>query len=192
MEYVMETVLKMNGVEYTKEAFAKLMNFFGVYAELYLRGYYREKIITTLVDAGINVHIVGDGWERLYPQCPSNLTIQRGVDFSEVAEMTANAKVVLNVMPWFKDGMHDRIPATVMNEAVCVTDGSGYINSHFVNDEELVIFDLKEIENLPARIKALLVDEEMAKSIAKKGKKKANAEYSWNKIVEENILRYLV
>lgn len=189
---ILKSVLQENGIADTEVDFKQLMNYFGVYAEFYLRGYYREKVIRTLVDSGIQVRVVGEGWERLYPECPDNLVINKSVPFHQMAEITSNAKIVLNVMPWFKDGMHDRILSALMNGAVCVTDGSSYINSHFMNNEEMIIFELNEINKLPERIKALLEDKENAMSIAEKGKRKAYAEYSWNKIVEENILKNLI
>lgn len=191
-EHVLRALLEANAVDYNDEQWKMLMNYFGIHSEIYFRGYYREKLITTLVDAGLNIHVVGKGWENLYSECPKNLILHGSVEFAEVAKMTANAKIILNVMPWFKDGMHDRILSGMMNGAVCVTDGSAYINSHFLDDEELLIYDLKEIDKLPVRLKQLLQNEERAKSIVEKGKKKAFENYSWNKIVEENILKYLI
>ncbi len=188
---VIDMILKANSVQCNDSEWKSLMNYFGVYAEFYLRGYYREKIITGLINHGLNVHVVGEGWERLYCQAPENLKVHSGVGFSEIARMTANAKVSLNVMPWFKDGMHDRIVSALMNGTVCVTDGSSYINSHFVDNEELLIYDLKKIEELPSRIEAILKDDERAQGIAKRGMKKALEDYSWNRIVEENILKYI-
>ncbi len=188
---VLDWILKANAIQCSENDMKNLMNYFGVYAEFFLRGYYREKLITSLVDYGLKVCVVGDGWERLHCQSPENLMVHSGVGFSEIARMTANAKVSLNVMPWFKDGMHDRIVSALMNETVCVTDGSSYIKANFVDDEDLLIYDLQEMEKLPPRIAALLQNDEKARRIAKKGKEKALKNYSWKRIVEENILNYL-
>lgn len=190
-EQALQLLLQANGIEYSDADWKSLMNFFGVHSEFWLRGYYREKVISTLVNYGLNVHVVGGGWNKLYPECPSNLTVQESVEFAEVAKLTANAKIVLNVMPWFKDGMHDRILSAMMNGAVCVTDGSSYIKSHFVNGEDMIIYNLKEIDKLPMQIEQLLQNETQAQCIAERGKKKVFENYSWNKIVEENILKYL-
>ncbi len=189
---ILNSLLQENGISNKDVDFTQLMNYFGVYAEFYLRGYYREKVIRTLVDSGIRVQVIGDGWERLYTERPSNFEINKSMPFTKMAELTSDAKIVLNVMPWFKDGMHDRILSALMNKTVCVTDRSSYIDSHFADDEEMVIYDLSEIDKLPKRILSLLENGEKAMNIASKGKEKALEEYSWIRIVEENILKYLI
>ena len=110
-----ETILKQSDIAYTDTELKLIMHNLGVCAEFYLRGYYRKKIITTLVDAGLRVHVAGNGWDKLYPECPENLVLEGCLDFAEMADLTTNAKIVLNVMPWFKDGIHDRVLTAMMN-----------------------------------------------------------------------------
>lgn len=49
--------------------------------------------------------------------------------------MLADAKVSLNVMPWFKDGAHDRVFNSILNGAVCVTDPSRYLEEELHEGE---------------------------------------------------------
>lgn len=190
IESALEVILKTNNIQYDNELFGSFMNVIGTCAEYFLRGYYRRQIIKRLVDSGITVHIAGNGWEKLYEKCPSNLVLLGSVDFEKTAELMANSKIVLNVMPWFKDGLHDRIPTTMWNGSICVTDTSKYIEEKFVNEGELITFSLKEIDRLPCVLKMLLKDTERANQIAKAGRKKVE-EYSWKRMVEECILKYL-
>ena len=163
----------------------------GVWAEYYLRGYYREKVIRSLVDAGLHITIAGGDWDGVFPECPSNLTLLGNVDMRETADLTANAKILLNVMPWFKDGLHDRIPTAMHNGSVCVTDSSSYIDEHFQDDENIVLYRLDALEKLPDKCKYLLEHSEKARKIAESGQRKVELEYNWEHFISNYILKWL-
>jgi len=188
MSTAMKMVLDVNNVECDDEKFQLLMNLIGTCAEFYLRGYYRRKIIKELVDAGITVHVAGNGWENLYQSCPHNLKLLGAVDFEKSGELMANSKIVLNIMPWFKDGLHDRVPTTMWNGSLCITDSSAYIREYFDDMKELVIFKLSEVQKLPQKIAYLLNNPVEAEEIAKAGNKKVKEIYSWERMVKECIL----
>ena len=190
MDQVLREILEKSNLEYSQEDFKLLMSSLGTQAEFYLRGYYRKKIVATLVDAGLRVHVAGNGWDKLYDECPENLVLEGVVDFEQMADLTANSKIVLNVMPWFKDGLHDRILTAMLNGSVCVTDSSSYIEAHFKDGEELVLYKLDDLDALPRKMDELLKDEEKAASIAENGKKKAEENYSWDRFVDDYILKY--
>lgn len=168
-----------------------IMSQIGVWSEYYLRNCYREEIIRLLVNAGLQVTVAGGGWDRVFPECPDNLTLLGAVDMVETADLTANAKILLNVMPWFKDGFHDRIPTAMYNGAVCVTDSSSYIDEHFQDGENIVLYRLDALDKLPDQCKYLLEHPEKARQIACEGQRKAELEYSWERFVSNNILKWL-
>lgn len=173
------------------DVFNFIMNRIGTWAEFYLRGYYREKIIRLLVEAGLRITIAGTGWDRIFPECPANLTLLGEIDMLRTADLTANAKILLNVMPWFKDGLHDRIPTAMHNGAVCVTDSSSYIDEHFISNENIVIYRLAELDSLPNKCKYLLDHPKEAGKIAQAGQHKAELEYTWEHFVNNYILKWL-
>ena len=168
-----------------------IMNHVGVWAEYYLRSYYREKIIRLLVDAGLHVTVAGTGWDSVFPEGLDNLTLLGEVDMEKTADLTANAKILLNVMPWFKDGLHDRIPTAMHNGAVCVTDSSSYIDEHFIDNENIVIYRLSELDSLPNKCQYLLDHPKKAGEIAKAGQRKAELEYTWEQFVNNYLLKRL-
>lgn len=168
-----------------------IMSQIGTWSEYYLRNDYRERIIRLLVNAGLNVAVAGGGWDSIFPECPANLTILGRVDMTETADLTANAKILLNVMPWFKDGFHDRIPTAMYNGAVCVTDSSSYIDEHFQDGENIVLYRLDALDKLPDQCKYLLEHPEKASKIAQAGQRKAESDYSWEQFVSNNILKWL-
>ena len=144
------------------------------------------------MDAGIKVHVAGNGWENLYCSCPDNLILEGSVDFLKTADLASDARISLNVMPWFKDGLHDRILTTMLNGSVCVTDPSSCIKSNFEDGRNIVLYDLLHLKELPDKITWLLENPDKAKSIALEGQHKASNKYSWNNFVLEYILEPLL
>lgn len=180
-------ILKKNNIRYTDDIFKWLMNVLGTYSDLYIQAYNRKKIITSLVDAGIAIHVAGSGWENLYPLCPDNLIITGSVDFSQTVDLIANSKMVLNIMAW-EDGIHDRVLSTMKNGSICITNSNSYIDAHFQDGENILLFDLEKLDMLPAKINTLLNNQTKAKSIAYAGYLKVCSDFTWESFVKKYIL----
>lgn len=168
-----------------------LMASLGASSDLYLRMHYRREMIRTLVDAGIRVHVAGSGWEALYPVCPENLVLEGTMDFQQTASLAANTKILLNSMLSFKNGIHDRVLTAMQNGAVCVTDSSSYIDAHFQNNHDIVLYDVKNMNMLPDIIRELLENPEKAREIAQNGRQKALSNFTWDNFVKKYILERL-
>lgn len=145
--------------------------------DFYARFYYRDKVLRTLLDAGLKVDVFGNGWENFQCGHKENLMIHKGGPYA-ASKALANAKISLNIMPWFKDGFQERIAAAMLSHTVAVTDESKYILENFEDDKELVVFSLKNIESLPQRIRNLLENPEMASEIAENGYRKVQ-NHTW-------------
>ena len=161
----------------TEELFHQLVCGF-MPVDAYARVYFRDKILRAIVEAGIHVYIYGNGWENFDLCHRPNFHMEMG-DAYLAQKAVANAKISLNVMPWFKAGFQERIASAMLFGTIALTDSSEYIDNTFVNGEDLVLYSLKEIENIPNIIKDLLYDTERAKKIAHTGKMKAQKEHMW-------------
>ena len=51
--------------------------------------------------------------------------------------------------------MTERIANAMLNYSVCVTDETSYINRHFVAGENIVTFNLDNIDKLPDKIRTV-------------------------------------
>ena len=141
-----------------------------------MRSYFRGEIIKCLAEHKIPVHVFGANWEKL--DCSSHDYIiknGREVDSVTCAEAIADARISLNVMPWFKDGTHD----------------SRYLRENFTDKKELVFYSLEKREELPELVKKLLEKPEKCMEIAERGYESAVQEHTW-KQREEAILMDLV
>lgn len=146
--------------------------------DFYARFYYRDKVIRTLLDAGVKIDVFGNGWEDFHAEHKENLIIHKGGSYA-ASKALANAKIALNIMPWFKDGFQERIAAAMLSHTVAVTDESKYILENFEDNKELLVFSLKEIESLPGRIQYLLEHPKEAAKIAENGYEKVQS-HTWS------------
>lgn len=154
------------------------------YIDMMAVSYYREKTVKTLVDAGFKVTLYGTGWEVCDWIDNENLDYIGRVSADEIVDLMYDSKIVLNTMTWFKDGTHDRVFNGMLAGAVAVTDSSIYMKENFT-DNELVMFELEDIDKLPHIINDLVTDKYKMQKIADEGRKKALQFHSWEKRADE-------
>lgn len=154
------------------------------YVDMLAVSYYREKTIKTLVEAGLKVTLYGPGWEVCEWINNKNLDYRGRVSADEIVDLMYDSKIVLNTMTWFKDGTHDRVFNGMLAKAVAVTDSSIYMEENFTADE-LVMFELEDIDKLPQIISGLLSDTDKMQQLADAGYDKAVQYHSWEKRADE-------
>lgn len=182
LQECLSRILKKYHQEVRDEEFADLMEEF-MKVDFYARFYYRDKVIRTLLREGLKIHVFGNGWENFQSEYNENLVIHKGGSYA-AGKALANAKIALNIMPWFKDAFQERIASAMLSKAVAVTDESKYIIENFENEKELLIFSLKDIQGLAGRIKYLLEHASEAAEIAERGYQKVQGHTWRNRIYD--------
>lgn len=150
-----------------------------IFIDLWVRFEYRARAVRELADSGHKIHLFGAGWDALDCKKPQNLIIGGGVNSQKCLEMIAQSKISLNVMPWFKDGAHDRIFNTMLNGAVSLTDNSVYLKEILEDGKNVKFYNLHEISEIGQKADELLRDQELLKSIAECGYHKAKEFHTW-------------
>lgn len=159
--------------------------------DLYVRHYFRGEVVKALVDAGLTVYCFGAGWDRLPCRHPENIINGKVLDSLGCLQQISKAKVSLNVMPWFKQGAHDRVFNSMLNGAVCFTDWSAYMKEILVDEKDVCFYELDELEELPGRIRSLLGDRERWEEMQAQAYKTAAAAHTWEhraRRIHEEIL----
>lgn len=177
LEMCLENSLAYFQVEVSNEEFHELLETFQD-IDAYARCYYRDKMIRALVENGLKVHVFGNGWENFEGAGRENLIIEKG-NFYVAQKAVADAKISINIMPWFKEGFQERIATAMLSGAVAVTDTSGYIEENFEDGEDLVLYDLENLEELPMKVRELLEHPEYAENITVRARNRAKASMTW-------------
>lgn len=159
-----------------------------LFLDLLVRTYFRGEIIRKLAEQDIKVHVFGADWDLLPCKKPQNIIKNSGqVSSAACVDAVRNAKISLNIMPWFKDGAHDRIFTAMLQKTVSFTDDSRYLRKEFADGEDIVYFSLEDRRYLPDIIQMLLRDETNAMRIAENGYRQAIAKHTWRERTRELI-----
>lgn len=150
-----------------------------IFIDLWTRFEYRGRAVAAIADAGVKIHMFGEGWDALDCIHPENIIYHGGCSSLACLEAIAQSKLSLNVMPWFKDGAHDRIFNTMLNGAVSVSDDSLYLREIFTDDKDILFYPLDDMEELSEKVRSLLSDGERMETIAREGFKAAASEHTW-------------
>jgi hypothetical protein len=150
------------------------------------RMYYRKKIIQIIAEAGIQIWLLGRGWENHPCADKSNVHIISGrVPFQETLPVMNCAKINLNVMPWFKDGTHDRIFNIFLQGSLALTDASQWLFENFENQKDIVYYDLDRLEEIPEIIQYYLTHTDQAENVIRNGFEIVKNQYTWKNIVDQ-------
>lgn len=186
---VMESYLRREFPDASNEEIRKTIANM-IFIDTYIRFYFREEVVKTLVDHKIKVHCVGKGWDRLKCQHPEYLSFEKDQLSQDCLERIANAKISLNVMPWFKDGAHDRVFNSMANGAVCVTDPSRYLREELTEQENVVFYDLSHLDELPEIVQTLLRNSDRSKKIARNAYALTMQKHTWANRAND-LLRFI-
>lgn len=154
-----------------------------------IMSYYRERVVEVLLAAGISLEVFGDSWKNSPFGAHPCLHIHPAVSPEESLTMLERSRVSLNVMAWHKDGFTERIANSMLHGSVVCTDKSRYLTEQFRDGEELLLYDLEQLDILPERIQSVLADETKRQAMAQAAYDKAIRQHTWKTRAEEFLRR---
>lgn len=180
IEAAIEQELRQANVILADEELRKFISYCGSIIEPIVRAFYREKIVGSIAKAGISLELYGDDWSVCDWVNLPNVHYSERVSPEEILLMMENSKIVLNTMPWFRDGSHERVFNAMMCGAVAVSETSKYLEDVLPPDT-WVSFDLspENLSSLPRHIMDLLSNEDRMQQIASAGHDLAVSEHTW-------------
>ena len=157
-----------------------------VYIERVVSSYYREKIVGSVAMAGIPLTIYGDGWAGCDWIDLPNVHYGGRISPEEVLTKMEDSKIILNTMPWFKAGSHERIFNAMLRSAVVVSETSSYLEET-LPAETWVSFKLspKDLSVLPQRISNLLSNNHAMQTTASAGYQHTLTNHTWQARTQE-------
>ena len=183
-ETALKNVLNQQQICVSDEQFLDLLFQFR-YVFFCVMYFYREKVIRTLLDAGIEINVYGDSWNSAPFADHPCLIRHPQVDAYESLFVMQQSRISLNIMAWHKDGFTERIANAMLNRSVVVSDRSTQLEKLFVDGQDLVLFDLKNITSLPTLIHSLLKSTEQLNSITLSSYLTAYKKHRWTNRAEK-------
>ena len=194
IEKAFEQQLQQAGIELEDDEFIKYMSACG-YIERVVSSNIRGKCLEIIAISGISLTLYGDGWNECDWVSLPNVHYGGMIRPEEVLVQMENAKIVLNTLPWFKDGSHERVFNGMLRGCVVVSESSGYLNE-ILPQEVWTSFDVEDenLDELADQIKTLLGDSDRMQAIADAGYELCENVHTWEaraKEIHDDILQYL-
>jgi len=165
-----------------------------LYLDNYTRGKDRVELIRSIKNA--RVHVFGElapdnavgilGWQQ-YLAGQQNVVIHDSVPFGEGMNVLKQSKVVLNSMPFFRDGSHERIFTALACGCLPVSSESIYLREQFKAGEEIIFYKGSNRAAVGASIDELLANENKRQQNVMSGCEKVLRNHTWDNRVEELI-----
>lgn len=107
----------------------------------YVRNYRRKKVIESLTDVPLKLY--GNGWEFLDLR-NSKIEYCGPGNILTTNKLMEETKIVLNVFPYWTNGIHERILNTIAKGAVSLSDNNSYLTRHFKEDKDILFYDFED------------------------------------------------
>ena len=156
-----------------------------VVVDLYVRSYYRRRLVCGLAEEGIRIHVIGKDWNRAGCRKAENLIVLGQRDSRYCLQRMRESKMSLNIIPWFKNGAHDRVFNGMLQRCVTVTDSSLYLDGLLTEGKHYLGYTLSELradgtKDLARRMKSALSRPEQLREIAENGFALAEGGHTWS------------
>jgi len=186
LEMLFQKEFEKYQLDISKEEFRNLLYQMAI-VDKYIRLQNRKSIIDTLTQNGVHVDVFGANWETYSCDSPDLIHIHGQVSYSTILETMCDTKIVLNALPLFMNGSHERVFTSMLCGAVCLTERNEYLEGLFHDGAELRFFDMDDLGKLPCIIEEILSDSEKAEQIALTGQRKAREHHTWMHRAEDII-----
>lgn len=158
-----------------------------VQLERYLRGRDRLELVDTIDNA--ELHIFGRDWDVAFPNPKPNVHIHPPIDYLQAMEVMAKSKIVINSVPVFKHGGHERIFTAPCRGAAVLANDSHYIRNHFEPGVDILTYSLADKSRVNAILRDYLDDEAKRSGLVTVAREKILASHTWDQRVKA-LLRY--
>lgn len=148
----------------------------------YVLTYYRIRVLEKAAESGYQLYIYGKDYSKYDFTKKDNVHIMGNVSPEEVLKIMCDSKIVLSMMAWFKDGSHERVYNGMLAKAVVLSEETEYLRKTLTtagSDQQIVLYDLNDLDSVPKKIDHLMSDLDTAEVIAANGYEKALRSETW-------------
>lgn len=166
-------VLESRGLEHNPKFYNSLIPHINL-IDLFVRARIRKETVEMLSD--FPLHLYGNGWDKL--KLGKNVQKHSPISFKEVLYKMGQSKFVLTVLPYFIDGGHERIFASMNAGAVSISNSNKFLLSEFSNGKDVVLLS-KTKQEVVKQVEELLQNQDQLQLIADNGRRKVLEKHTW-------------
>ena len=165
-------------------SFFALKMYKACFVDRYIREWYRERVLQSLLRQKITVDVVGFRWEMYQSEGKEYLRIHKPCSYIQQLAMLGQSKMVLNVQPLFQDGAHDRVFNAMINHSVAVTDSCTFLQENFTAERDLFVYDKNAPEKMVDWVQSRLGQNALLEDMASQGYDKTSQKHTWEQRVQ--------
>ncbi|MBO6260692.1 MAG: hypothetical protein J6N47_07685 [Lachnospiraceae bacterium] len=105
-------------------------------ADIYARAILRRKAVYKAADTGVPLLLCGNEWDISGLCNRKNVEWIKDVDYREVSGLISSCRAVMNVLPGFTNGIHDRVTMGMMTGTAVISNSNKYMDEFFTEGED--------------------------------------------------------
>jgi len=147
----------------------------------YVRNYRRIKILNSLTK--LNLKLYSNCSQKLFKK-NNKFTINKGIKFNKIIKEINDSKILLNVLPEFSHGAHERLFNSMVQGTVVMTNTNDFIKKYYRDKESILLYEWVKLDKIKDTLQYYLNNIEELKLISSKGKFITENNFSTKKQVE--------
>jgi spore maturation protein CgeB len=153
----------------------------------YARGVDRLNLIRSIKTASVHVY-GGKCWREIQPiqdwsyylGKQKNVHVHPPVNFADGLKLLQRSKICLNSAPFFKNGSHERVFASLACGAMPLTSDNLYLREQFTQGEDLLFYQTDTLSQVDSWVNTVLNDEKGRREVVKNGQQKIQEHHTWD------------
>ena len=144
-------------------------------ADIYMRAVTRQNVLEEFARAGAKLVICGEKYDESSLSQYENVKIIPQVSYVQSLYLMHNYRYVLNIMPLFKAGIHDRVINSMINGAVSISDSNSLMDRYFEKGSDYLCYDITDKKSIKKLVSDINNERADWKLISQNAYKKAKS-----------------
>jgi len=178
VDFVLDISLQYLGANKKREDDPKLYDAMVCDIDGFTRAYHRLQTLRSIQN--FTVHIYGNGAWKKYFRNQDNIKIHNEVSAQESLKIMQRSQIVLNIVPMFKYGAHERIFNAMACGSLVFTNDTLFMQEHFNDGQDAVLYNFTDLTTLNEKLAFYLEHPEKNREIAERGKELVFKEHTWH------------
>lgn len=174
-----------------KEKFGYIIAYIYSIVDKAIRSRLRYNAVLSLLKSGMTVHFYGNCQVSQLGSY-DNFINHGPVDYQEILEVMAQAKIVINDLPYFKNGSHERVFSAMLNGALIISNTNNYSYNMYKDGESIIFYDVNDQKDYVDKVKYYLANENERSRIAENAYKITSEYNTWENRANEILEIYNV
>lgn len=112
------------------------------------------------------------------------------IDYIKLIVEIKRSKLLIHEIPYFQNGSHERFLTSMLNKTLVLSNINNYCNKQYVNKENIVFYDMNNLDTLVNNVYYYLENEDKRKKVEENAYQITKCFNTWINRAEEIIIIY--